>query len=144
MDTRFPITWTVKIVQETLVDAAWHCVVSGKSAFPGEARMSLWDDIATPPDDEDDKERQLRRRLSPARISFLERAILWPMAYLGDDPENARMLQIWLWCKVSKRKFRDEVDRRGIARATAYRRRDRALTLISVGLDRDGVPLWGE
>jgi hypothetical protein len=31
--------------------------------------------------------------------------------------------------------------RRGLSRATAYRKRDRALTLISVGLDREGIKL---
>ena len=45
-------------------------------------------------------------------------------------------------CKVFKRPFNEAVDkRRFLTRAAAYRMRDRALTTISVKLDRDGVPL---
>ncbi len=144
MDTRYPyVTWTVKEVRAVLVDAAWHSIITGGRAMPGIAQMSMWGDSDPTPDDSE-KAKRLRRRPSPARVSFLERAIEWPSIYLHDNPDEARMLQLWIFCKTSKRVFRDEVERRGIARATAYRQQERALTLISVGLDRDGVPLWGE
>lgn len=142
LDTRFPeVTWTTKIVQETLIEAAWYCVWTGGGAFPDAAETDFWDRISLP---EDDAPKRSRRRLSPARVSFLERAMLWPVIYLKECPDEARMLQLWLKCKVEGLGFKDEVQRRGIARATAYRQRDRALTIISVSLDRDRVPLWGE
>ncbi|WP_210211149.1 hypothetical protein [Borborobacter arsenicus] len=96
-----------------------------------------WDYIM--PIDEDELDRQRRRRLSPARVSFLERAMFWPEIYLKDEGGAARMLQLWLRCKTSRKRFVSELKRRGLARATAYRKRDKALSIISVGLDRDGV-----
>lgn len=155
MDTRFPVTWTVKLVQETLIEAAWHCKIAVRADMPGYRAMPEffltgderiaegWDRALEA--DEDEKARRIRRRrISPARVSFLERAVIWPMTYLHDERDYARALQLWLGCKVSKRKFGEEVEQRGWSRATAYRDRDRALTIISVGLDRDGIPLWGE
>lgn len=144
MDTRFPITWTTKEVQKTLIDAGWHCLATGGRAMPYLTEPGLWGTTSTPDDDEDERRKRLRRRRSPARISFLERAIWWPVDYLHDDPERARMLQLWLACKMFRASFKDAVESRGVARATAYRMVERALTVISVGLDRDGVPLWGE
>lgn len=154
MDTRHAeICWTVKTVQETLIDAAWHSVM-GASVGPRGVRSAMLDfhltgaerlaegwSYAIEVDEEELSKRAKRRRLSPARVSFLERAAAWPMEYLGDDPERARVLQLWLRCKVSKKKFGAEVDRVGMARATAYRQRDRALTIVSVGLDRDEIPV---
>lgn len=152
MDTRHPIVcWTTDLVREALVEAAWLCVISVSSGggyrsmpeiflSPSDRLALGWD--AAIPADEEELQRRLRHKRSPARVSFLERAMVWPATYLRDSPDEARMLQLWLRCKVSRRKFRDEVEQRKIARATAYRQRDRALTMISVGLDRDGVPLW--
>jgi hypothetical protein len=40
-------------------------------------------------------------------------------------------------------KFDSEVKAKGWSRATCYRRRDRALAVISIGLDRDGISLPG-
>lgn len=144
MDTRFPITWTTKLVKETLVDAGWYCLTTGGRALPYLTEPGIWDTSSTPDDTEDERRKRLRRRRSPARVSFLERAIWWPATYLVDEPETGPMLQLWLACKFSGQSFKDAVEDRGIARATAYRQVERALTLISVGLDRDGVPLWGE
>lgn len=142
MDTRFPITWTTKEVKATLIDAGWHCLATGGRALPYLKEPGVWDTTSTPDDDED--ERRKRRRRSPRRISFLEKAIWWPVTYLHDEPERARMLQIWLACKMFRVSFGEAVEEQGVSRATAYRMVERASTLISVGLDRDGVPLWGE
>ena len=154
MDTRHAeVCWTVKTVQDVLIDAAWHSV-RGASVGPRGVRSAMldfhptgaerlaegWSYAIELDEEEEIKRRQNRRRLTPARVSFLERAAAWPMEYLADDPERARVLQLWLRCKVSK-KFGAEVDRVGMARATAYRQRDRALTILSVGLDRDEIPL---
>lgn len=144
MDTRFPVTWTVDAVRQTLIDALWLCLVTGGPAGPMEAAPSFWPDAPDWEEDETEKAKRRRARRSPARVSFLESAIRWPAEFLADHPSEARALQLWLRCKVTKAKFVDVCQRHGIARASAYRDRDRALTIISVGLDRAGVPLWGD
>lgn len=144
MNTRFPVTWTVEAVRETLVDALWHCLITGGPSGPVEAGPSFWSSAPDWEEDESEKAKRRRARRSPARVSFLERAIRWPVEYLADNPTEAAALQLWLRCKVTKAKFIDVCEREGIARASAYRNRDRALTIISVGLDRAGVPLWGD
>ncbi len=79
----------------------------------------------------------------PAEVARHEAALEWPAVYLVPEHEgSAKLLGLWLGCKVGRRSFDQAVKARGtIARATAYRMRDRALSIISQGLDRDGVPL---
>ena len=94
-------------------------------------------------DEETDDGIRLRINPSPARISRLLEALEWPAKYVAPTaPGDARVLGLWVRCKVFKRPFNEAVDkRRFLTRAAAYRMRDRALTTISVKLDRDGVPL---
>lgn len=83
-------------------------------------------------------------RLTPtsSQVERMERAILWQSRYLADFPDLAAFLKVWLRCRVSRKKFGAECKRRGWARATAYRGRDRALAIIAEGLNRDRVPPW--
>jgi hypothetical protein len=145
--------WTPEVVGETLIDAGWLAIITEgrvgpaqvRSLMPvvqmsGPERMAAGWDFAVGIDDEEIARRR-RRSLSPARVSFLLRAMEWPKNYLADEPGAARLLQLWVACKTSRKRYSGELKRRGLARATAYRKRDRALSLISVGLDRDGVTM---
>ena len=91
-------------------------------------------------DDEPDP-RRLRVMLSPAQVAQHEAALDWPRRYLGDHEGSARILALWLRCKVQKRPFDAALKARGtISRGAAIQMRDKALSIISQGLDRDGVP----
>ena len=69
------------------------------------------------------------------------RVLMWQATYLGTAPAAAEALSIWIFCKIKRGvRYGDVLDRKGIARATAYRRRDRALSIIATGLTRDGIP----
>lgn len=143
-------TWTPEIVAETLVDAARWCLLTAGRTGPARVK-SLMPDIDMSMADRlaegwssvvgKDDERRLRRAFAAGRISQLEWAIRWPIDYLDAEPGARRVLQLWLRCKVTRLRFDGEVKARKWSRATAYRQRDRALSLISVGLDRDRVRL---
>ncbi len=150
--------WSPKLVGERLVEAVrWARYNVGpvgpsgmRSGLPTFA-PTLEDRLAEGwglPDGPDEEEKQMaQRRLriapSPEKISFYLSALEWPAHYLVPHRAgDARVLNIWVRCKVYSRPFNEAVDRRQyLSRAMAYRMRDRALSTISVGLDRDGVPL---
>jgi hypothetical protein len=145
--------WTPDLVGETLIDAGWLAIITEgrvgpvqvRSLMPamamtGPERMAAGWDFALASDDEEIARRR-RRSLSPARVSFLLRAMEWPKNYLAGEPGAARLLQLWVACKTSRRRYSGELKRRGLARATAYRKRDKALSLISISLDRDRIRL---
>ncbi len=86
--------------------------------------------------------RRLRVMPSPEQISRQEAALDWPRRYLSDHEGSARILALWLRCKIQKKPFDTAVKARGtISRGAAIQMRDKALSIISQGLDRDGVPL---
>ncbi|MEL4069559.1 hypothetical protein WKW50_05365 [Ochrobactrum sp. GPK 3] len=144
---QFDDVWTPKLVGEVLIEAAMWSIASAGRTGPAGDRSLMPDLLMT----EDERKREdwssltegepekKRRALSPARVSLLEKAIEWPFVYLDKQEGAARVLQLWLRCKCTRYRFIDAVDHRKWSRATAYRRRDRALSLISQGLDRDGV-----
>jgi len=67
-------------------------------------------------------------------------ALAWPATYLPDADGSRAMLSLWAGCKALRQPFTNAVERRGtMTRAMAYRLRDRGLTLIALGLIRDGV-----
>ena len=138
------------LVGETLIEAGWLAIVTEGRVGPAQVRSLMpalqmsgperlaagWDfSLAA---DDAELARRRRRSLVPARVSFLLRAMEWPKTYLSEEPGAARLLQLWVACKTSRRR---ELKRRGLARATAYRKRDKALAMIAVGLDRDGVKM---
>lgn len=150
--------WSPKIVGERLCAAVrWAQYAAGpvgptgmRSNMPTVA-MSWEDRLAEGwglPDGPDEEEEQLRQRrlrvaATPEQISAHLSALEWPATYLlPDRAGDARVLNLWVRCKVFRRPFNEAVDRRKyLTRSAAYRMRDRALSVISVGLDRDGVPL---
>jgi hypothetical protein len=72
-------------------------------------------------------------------MTLAQEASLWPMRYLADYGGPLRALQVFIRCRALRKRFGTECKRRGWARATAYRQRDRALSLIAMGLTRDRV-----
>lgn len=145
--------WTPDLVGETLIEAGWLAIVTEGRVGPAQVRSLMpalqmsgperlaagWD-FALAADDAE-LARRRRRSLSPPRVSFLLRAMEWPKNYLAEEPGAARLLQLWVACKTSRRRYAGELKRRGLARATAYRKRDKALSMIAVGLDRDGIKM---
>ena len=150
--------WSPKLVGERLVEAVRWARYSGGRVGPAGIGSGLPMMILTEeeriaefglPDgpDEEEEEKAARHRLriqaTPAQVSAYERALEWPTIYLvPDHQDSARVLGIWVRCKVYNMPFAEAVDRRKwLSRAMAYRYRDRALSIISVGLDKAGVPL---
>ncbi|MCV2873299.1 hypothetical protein OEZ71_13450 [Defluviimonas sp. WL0050] len=84
-------------------------------------------------------DREIELPPTPRQISGHERALTWLTLYVP-DPELRRVLAIWLGCKAHKRDFRRALEARGIPRASAYRYRDRALTMIAGVLSRSDEP----
>lgn len=150
--------WSPKLVGERLIEAVRWARYSGgpvgpagiKSGMPNVA-LTLEEYLAEGwglPDgpDEDEaklRERKLRIAATPQKVSAHLAALEWPARYLVPERAgDARVLNLWVRCKVYGRPFNDAIDKRKyLSRAMAYRMRDRALSVISVGLDRDGVPL---
>lgn len=94
-------------------------------------------------DEEREEERRLILNIPAVVVSAHEAALHWPVVYLHPANEgSARMLGLWLRCKVYRKPFEEAVKRRGtMSRASAFRLKDKGLSIISVGLDRDRVPL---
>lgn len=150
--------WSPKLVGERLVAAvAWAQHAAGQVG-PGQMRSAAlayhptWEERLEEgwglPDGPDEQElamrqRRLRVAATPEQITRYLAALEWPLRYLVPaHAGDARVLNLWVRCKVLRRPFAEAVDlRKYLSRPAAYRMRDRALTLISVGLDKDGVPL---
>lgn len=87
------------------------------------------------------EERELILPATPAQVTRHLAALQWPADYLCPDRiGSARMLGLWAACKVSRRSFAGAVKALGVARGMAYQLRDRGLSQISQGLERDRVP----
>ncbi|XAI96300.1 hypothetical protein [Microcystis phage Mae-JY30] len=145
-------TWTPKLVRERLVEAIrWARYNAGPTGpAPVRALMPTYIPSQAERDEEgwghpetaDDDEPVLRRQLRPDQVSAIIDALHWPARYAVPElPTSARILNLWLRCKVYRGNFDKTIERQGeMSRASAYRMRDRALAAIAVGLERDGVP----
>ena len=147
-----PITsWTVDSVGKVLVEALrMHeriyrskTPTGGYSAWP--AILREWEDILNQVGaGETFRDRNAPRlALTADQVSRVEQVVEWQTRYLRLQPGPARVLSLWLLCKVRRWKFKDAIRRAGIAPSTAYWARDRALRLIAEGLIRDGVEPFG-
>lgn len=137
--------WTPKRVSEELIEAVgWATRTGGRVGPAGfgsgmpEIMMTQMERIAEQwpllPNDPP------RRAFSPARVSQMERILLWQTKYLSESPIVAVELSIWLFCKVRKgARYGAILERAGKSRATSNRSKDRALALISVGLTKDRI-----
>lgn len=149
-----PPGWTSKLAGEALVAALrWARYAAGpvgpqgfvtarmpEAVLPLEQRLALgW---GLPDAAEMDDLRPMRLRLSAVQISRHTKAMAWPAVYLADAEGSRHMVSLWAGCKACNLPFNEAVKRRGtIDRSAAYRLRDRGLTLIALGLTRDGVPV---
>ena len=144
--------WTPRRVGEQLVEALRWVRRAGGAVGPAGIRSGQPAYIATLeefmedfgiPEVADDEEgaRPMRIDPSPAQVSRYLAALEWSAIYLIPDHEgSARMLGLWAACKAHKRPFDKAVrERANISRGAAYALRDRALSIISQGLQRDGV-----
>lgn len=145
--------WTPKRVGETLIEAVrWARYNAGPTGpapvralyptyYPSDADRDAegWG-LEESADDPTDPPPQ-RRRLTPKEVSRLIDALHWPMRYAVQGyPGSARILNLWLRCKVHKVNFDKTIERKGrMSRASAYRMRDRALAAIAIGLTKDGI-----
>jgi len=151
-------TWTPALVGETLIEAVRWVHYTGGTAGPDGFRgvggvFKLQSTLADHLDegwglpeiagDDDPEERLLYVPPKPRTVSLYEAALEWPSEYLDGDHNGAgAILAVWVRCKVFRRSFDGAVTRRGtISRGAAYRLRDRGLSMISQGLDRDRVPM---
>jgi len=149
-----PETWTPKAVGEAMLEALRWAQWSAGRVGPGGVKTVSLPFIASLDEhlaegwglpevagDEEPDPRRLRVMPSPAQVARHEAALDWPRRYLGDHEGSARILALWLRCKIQKKPFDAAVKARGtISRTAAYQMRDKALSIISQGLDRDGVP----
>ena len=147
-----PLEWTPKLAGEALIAALdWARRTTGPVGPQGvttvrlpelpmtlEQRLALgWGlpEVADPDDG-----RPIVIRPSPRQISRHTAALAWPAAYLAEVDGSRQMVSLWAGCKALRLPFNEAVKRRGtIDRSAAYRLRDRGLTLIALGLTRDGV-----
>lgn len=150
-------TWTPKLVGERMIAALRWATYTGGAVGPAGIRGSMpafnptlddhldegWGLPDVAGDEEPGDGKRLVVQATAAQITAHEAALSWPAVYLYPSYEgSARMLCLWARCKVYRRPFDDAIKRRGtISRATAFRLRDRGLSLISQGLDRDKVKL---
>jgi len=144
--------WTPKLVGEILVEMArWLASHGGrvgparmKSAMP-ELRMELTDRLAEGWSSVQENEvTRPRASYGPKTVSLFERALDWQGLFLLDEPGSGRVLALWLRCRITKLRFDAELKARGWSRATAYRKRDRALSAIAQGLTHHNQtpPAW--
>jgi len=141
--------WTPKDVGDELIKAArWAYQFGGRvgpsgygSGMPA-MMMTQMDRLAEKWPLLDDMDAvPMRRGYSSHEISRFERVLFWQSDYLSESPVVATALCVWIFCKIKKGvRYGGAIDALGISRATAYRQRDRALSLIAVGLTRDGIP----
>jgi hypothetical protein len=146
--------WTPKLVRERLIEAAtWVRYYGGpvgpapmRSALPGYA-VSLEDHLAegwgipevAGNDDEAGRLQHMPLPPGPDRITALEDALTWVGRYVARDHRVlARILQMWIRCRVYRGSFDAVCADLRISRAHAYVLRDRALGLIARGLDGEG------
>ncbi|AXQ95049.1 hypothetical protein D0Z66_03710 [Cereibacter sphaeroides] len=84
----------------------------------------------------------MRIQVSAAQVTFYETVLEWPARYLcPDNVGSARCVGLWARCKARKASFAAGAEARGLAKRHAYALKDRGLSMIAQGLERDRVPV---
>ena len=147
--------WTPKAVKERMVEAVrWARYNIGPTGpVPIRSSMPIFrptlDDhleegwgLPEKAEGVEEAEQVLRIALPPEKIQQMIDALEWCAKYVAaEHPGSARMLNLWVRCRVYKGDFNRVVEARGISRGHAYRLRDRGLSIIAQALVADGVPL---
>lgn len=145
--------WTPKLVGAALIEAVRWARYNAGSTGPAAVRALYPTYLPSDRDfedegwgfkesaDKDDDPPPQRRQYSPAKVSAMLDALHWPGRYAVEGyPGSARILNLWLRCKVHKGNFDKTIEAKGsMSRASAYRMRDRALGAIAAGLMADGI-----
>lgn len=145
------LAWDPRAVESRLIEAAVICGRTagsiGPKQFGSNWPTTLHDfaDLVAQAEggqlDRNNAERnRIRFNATAAQVTRSDQAMAWAARYLEGHPGPRGVLQIWLLCKATRRKFVKECKKRGWSRATAYRARDKALSIIAIGLSRDGLP----
>ena len=142
-------TWTPKLVQERLLEALRWARYNLRAVGPAPARSpmppyrpTLEDYLAEGWDLPDaSEEAALRVRLSPEQVDEMLWVLDWCRLYLAPErPGDARMLNLWLRCRVHRLGFDKALQARAVklSRRHADRMKDRALSHLSCRLDSAG------
>ena len=125
--------WTTEIVEKRLEDAA--AVLKRMPAPRVQGYFSLWPKIVPSFDDlVGQKPRPLRAAMPPAAIDEMEETLDW-LKWV-DDPELVRLL----WARAEQKPWKAICFQFGIARATAHRRYEYALSVIAWRLNGRRAP----
>lgn len=134
--------WTIDMVAERLIEAVRTAERAVKRPAPSQGHVAWpswiysYEDIM---DHKPEDQAPPRGHATRGQIDRMEEAIQWQSQYLKAEDGAARVLRTYLKCKVYRVPFDKACKRKGWARATAYRSRDRAMTIIAYSLMRDGV-----
>lgn len=139
--------WSKEMVEERLIEAvrlAERIVIrptphSVGSGWP--RHIYEWSDYLAQVESPEDAKKYNRFKISASRkeIQQMEESIQWQTLYLNGYLGAARVLSAFLRARARRKSFTEEIKKRGWSKSTAYRLRDRALTLIALGLMRDKV-----
>lgn len=143
------MSWTSDLAAERLVEAVGWLqkaanrvgpagFVSAMPRFKAELADYLAEGWGLPENEDVEPVERVTTEEAERRL----RALSWVADHVAPSHErSARMLNAWVRCKVTRKSFRLEADRIGVARSHAYSLRDRGLTLLATALDRKGEPL---
>lgn len=140
-----PDQWTPALAGKALVWALRIARYTAGSTHPRSYGSGMPDVVYSKDEIAEMEVADFKRPPTARDITRADSVLFWQARYLAGehaDRECSRVLKEWLRCRTQRRKFDDYCDQVGWARATAYRRRDRALAQISIGLDRDRVPVF--
>lgn len=134
--------WTMEMVADRLVEAVKVAERAIRRPAPSQGAI-MWpswiytfdDIIGHKPEDRVEPRGNVPREV----IDRMEEALLWQSQYLKAEDGPARVLRTYLRCKAYRIPFDKTCKRKKWSRATAYRARDRAMTIIAYSLMRDGV-----
>ncbi len=146
--------WTPRRVRDCLIEAlAWVKRSGGpvgpagiKSCMPSYA-ATLEDHLEEGwglPESADEAETgdgRTKKIFIPPTSDMVEdfvRRLSWVSLYVHPtNPGSARMLALWLRCRIDRRDFGQAVDALRVGRSHAYRLRDRGLSMIAAALQAE-------
>jgi hypothetical protein len=127
--------WTPDMVRHRLLEAAR--VIEIITARPGpRGSITQWPEAVR---EWGDAGRPSAPFVSRRQVARAEEAMRWPGLYLEEEPGAGRVLRVYLRSRAYRESFSRAVKSKRWSRATAYRMRDRALSIIALCLMRDGV-----